>query len=98
MEPVSSETLKLVALKLLQAYLNLEDVNRSTPVPEPHVFLCGYRDVHVIKLISKNTIEEGILSIAKDKLKLEKDITEDTSKEDVDSVSVANLLKSALGS
>lgn len=55
------------------------------------------RDVFVIKLVSKDTIEEGILTIAKEKLKLEKDITEETVNEDVDSISVAQLLKSALG-
>ncbi|CAN7989083.1 unnamed protein product [Ixodes hexagonus] len=55
------------------------------------------RDVFVIRFVSKDTIEEGILTIAKEKLKLEKDITEETINEDVDSFSVAQLLKSALG-
>lgn len=55
------------------------------------------RDVFVIRFVSKDTIEEGILTIAKEKLKLEKDITEETADEDVDSLSVAQLLKSALG-
>ncbi|KAM7308686.1 PRA1 family protein 3 isoform X3 [Ixodes scapularis] len=55
------------------------------------------RDVFVIKFVSKDTIEEGILAIAKEKLKLEKDITEETVNEDMDSISVAQLLKSALG-
>ncbi|KAK8763457.1 hypothetical protein V5799_033934, partial [Amblyomma americanum] len=35
------------------------------------------KEVYIIRLISKDTIDEGILAIAKDKLKLERDITED---------------------
>lgn len=56
------------------------------------------KDVYIIKLISKDTIDEGILAIAKDKLKLEREITDDTSKEDMDVASVAQILKAALGS
>ncbi|XP_050026616.1 SWI/SNF-related matrix-associated actin-dependent regulator of chromatin subfamily A containing DEAD/H box 1B [Dermacentor andersoni] len=56
------------------------------------------KEVFIIKLISKDTIDEGILAIAKDKLKLERDITDDTAKEDVDVASVAQILKAALSS
>lgn len=56
------------------------------------------KEVYIIRLISKDTIDEGILAIAKDKLKLERDITEDGSKDDVDVASVAQILKAALGS
>lgn len=34
----------------------------------------------MIRLISKDTVEEGMLRCARDKLKLEKDITTDESK------------------
>lgn len=54
------------------------------------------KEVLVLKLISKDTIEEGILSVAREKLKLEKDVTEEHVKED-EAASVAHLLKSALG-
>ncbi|KAH7948170.1 SWI/SNF-related matrix-associated actin-dependent regulator of chromatin subfamily A containing DEAD/H box 1B [Rhipicephalus sanguineus] len=56
------------------------------------------KDVYIIKLISKDTIDEGILAIAKDKLKLEREITDETAKEDMDVASVAQILKVALGS
>ncbi|KAL1417095.1 hypothetical protein MTO96_027151 [Rhipicephalus appendiculatus] len=56
------------------------------------------KEVYIIKLISKDTIDEGILAIAKDKLKLEREITDETSKEDMDVASVAQILKAALGS
>ncbi|XP_064473024.1 SWI/SNF-related matrix-associated actin-dependent regulator of chromatin subfamily A containing DEAD/H box 1-like [Ornithodoros turicata] len=55
------------------------------------------KEVQVVKLVSKDTIEEGILSVARDKLKLEKDVTGDSKEEDDASTSVAHLLKDALG-
>ncbi|XP_077539654.1 SWI/SNF-related matrix-associated actin-dependent regulator of chromatin subfamily A containing DEAD/H box 1 homolog isoform X2 [Haemaphysalis longicornis] len=55
------------------------------------------KDVYIIKLISKGTIDEGILAVAKEKLRLEKDITEETTNEDMDVASVAQILKAALG-
>jgi SWI/SNF-related matrix-associated actin-dependent regulator 1 of chromatin subfamily A len=42
--------------------------------------LVDNREVTVIRLISKDTVEEGMLRCARDKLKLEKDITTDESK------------------
>lgn len=54
------------------------------------------KDVFIIKLISKGTIDEGILAVAKEKLRLEKDITEETTNEDMDVASVAQILKAAL--
>lgn len=56
------------------------------------------KEVYIVKLISKDTIDEGILAIAKDKLKLEREITDETAKEDMDVASVAQILKAALGS
>ena len=38
-----------------------------------------YREVSVVRLISKDTVEEGMLRCARGKLKLEKDITTDES-------------------
>ncbi|KFM65528.1 SWI/SNF-related matrix-associated actin-dependent regulator of chromatin subfamily A containing DEAD/H box 1, partial [Stegodyphus mimosarum] len=55
------------------------------------------RDVRVIRFISENTIEEGILQRAKDKLKLERDIHEENGEEENDIASVAKLLRDALG-
>lgn len=43
------------------------------------ILLC-YREVSVVRLISKDTVEEGMLRVARGKLKLEKDITTDESK------------------
>lgn len=55
------------------------------------------KDVSVIRLISENTIEEGILQRAKEKLKLERDIHDQDETEENDSASVAKLLRDALG-
>ncbi|XP_054709852.1 SWI/SNF-related matrix-associated actin-dependent regulator of chromatin subfamily A containing DEAD/H box 1 homolog [Uloborus diversus] len=55
------------------------------------------RDVTVIRLISENTIEEGILQRATEKLKLERDIHDQDDTEESDSASVAMLLRDALG-
>ncbi|GFU47913.1 hypothetical protein NPIL_450051 [Nephila pilipes] len=55
------------------------------------------KDVTVIRLISENTIEEGILQRAKEKLKLERDIHDHDETEENDSASVAKLLRDALG-
>lgn len=38
-------------------------------------FSSFYRTVKIIRLISKDTIEEGMLQIAQDKLQLERDVT-----------------------
>ncbi|XP_056013599.1 SWI/SNF-related matrix-associated actin-dependent regulator of chromatin subfamily A containing DEAD/H box 1-like isoform X2 [Ostrea edulis] len=54
------------------------------------------REVSVIRLISKDTVEEGMLRCARDKLKLEKDITTDESSDKESSSDVASLLKDAL--
>lgn len=42
-------------------------------------FRTFYREVSVVRLISKDTVEEGMLRCARGKLKLEKDITTDES-------------------
>ena len=56
-----------------------------------------YREVKVIRLISKETIEEGMLQVAEDKLRLEKDISSDESSNVVQNrKDVAKLLKYAL--
>lgn len=56
------------------------------------------RDVEIIRLISKDTIEEGILQAAQRKLKLEKDITSNESQTGNEELNdVASLLKEALG-
>ncbi|XP_022248336.1 SWI/SNF-related matrix-associated actin-dependent regulator of chromatin subfamily A containing DEAD/H box 1-like [Limulus polyphemus] len=56
------------------------------------------KEVRVIRMISKDTIEEGILSCAHEKLKLEKDITAtDDAAEQEDTHNLASLLKNALG-
>ncbi|XP_076357814.1 SWI/SNF-related matrix-associated actin-dependent regulator of chromatin subfamily A containing DEAD/H box 1 homolog isoform X2 [Tachypleus tridentatus] len=56
------------------------------------------KEVRVIRMISKDTIEEGILSCAHEKLKLEKDITatNDAAKQE-DTHNLESLLKNALG-
>ncbi|KAK2716317.1 SWI/SNF-related matrix-associated actin-dependent regulator of chromatin subfamily A containing DEAD/H box 1-like isoform X2 [Artemia franciscana] len=55
------------------------------------------REVKVIRLISKETIEEGMLQVAEDKLRLEKDISSDESSNVVQNrKDVAKLLKYAL--
>lgn len=54
------------------------------------------REVTIIRLISKDTVEEAMLRCAQEKLKLEKDITTDEAS-DVDSAKdVVSLLKQAL--
>lgn len=45
-----------------------------------NMILFCYREVSVVRLISKDTVEEGMLRVARGKLKLEKDITTDESK------------------
>ncbi|XP_013776880.1 SWI/SNF-related matrix-associated actin-dependent regulator of chromatin subfamily A containing DEAD/H box 1-like [Limulus polyphemus] len=56
------------------------------------------KEVYVIRLISKGTIEEGILNCAQEKLKLERDITAtDEATEEEDNGNLAALLKNALG-
>ena len=50
-------------------------------------------DVHVIKLIAKNTIEEGMYQCAQYKLQLEKEMTEG----DEDAVDMAALINQSLG-
>ncbi|XP_061176212.1 SWI/SNF-related matrix-associated actin-dependent regulator of chromatin subfamily A containing DEAD/H box 1B-like [Saccostrea echinata] len=54
------------------------------------------REVSIIRLISKDTVEEGMLRCARDKLKLEKDITTDESTDKENPSDVASLLKGAL--
>lgn len=54
------------------------------------------REVTVIRMISKSTIEEGMLHCAQEKLRLEKNITSTDNTEEPKSVA-SNLLKSALG-
>ena len=39
------------------------------------LLFCGSRPVKIIRLISKGTIEEGMLQIAQDKLQLEREVT-----------------------
>lgn len=51
------------------------------------------QDVQVIKLISKNTIEEGMFQCAQYKLQLEKDMTEG----DEDAIDMAALINQSLG-
>lgn len=54
------------------------------------------REVSVVRLISKDTVEEGMLRVARGKLKLEKDITTDESTDKENTSDVASLLKEAL--
>lgn len=54
------------------------------------------REVRVIRLVSKGTVEEAMLRCAQEKLKLEKDVTAD--EDDAENVrDVVSLLKEALG-
>ncbi|NWX92373.1 SMRCD regulator, partial [Nothoprocta pentlandii] len=56
------------------------------------------REVQVIKLISKGTIEESMLKVSQQKLKLEKDMTAaDSGEEGVIPADIASLLKTSLG-
>ncbi|KGL81644.1 SWI/SNF-related matrix-associated actin-dependent regulator of chromatin subfamily A containing DEAD/H box 1, partial [Tinamus guttatus] len=55
------------------------------------------REVQVIKLISKGTIEESMLKVSQQKLKLEKDMTAADSGEGVIPADIASLLKTSLG-
>uniref|UniRef100_A0A8C7LID9 SNF2 related chromatin remodeling ATPase with DExD box 1b n=1 Tax=Oncorhynchus kisutch TaxID=8019 RepID=A0A8C7LID9_ONCKI len=57
------------------------------------------RTVKVIKLISKDSIEDGMLRIGQKKLKLEQDMTASQSQDDEDSIpeDMASLLKASLG-
>uniref|UniRef100_A0A4W5P0S0 DNA helicase n=1 Tax=Hucho hucho TaxID=62062 RepID=A0A4W5P0S0_9TELE len=57
------------------------------------------RTVKVIKLISKDSIEDGMLRIGQKKLKLEQDMTASESQDDEDSIpeDMASLLKASLG-
>ncbi|NXA36461.1 SMRCD regulator, partial [Eudromia elegans] len=56
------------------------------------------REVQVIKLISKGTIEESMLKVSQQKLKLEKDMTAaDSGEEGVTPADIASLLKTSLG-
>ncbi|NWY07178.1 SMRCD regulator, partial [Nothoprocta ornata] len=56
------------------------------------------REVRVIKLISKGTIEESMLKVSQQKLKLEKDMTAaDSGEEGVIPADIASLLKTSLG-
>ena len=59
----------------------------------PH-YLCSF----ISRFISQDTIEEGIYTVAQDKLKLEQDVTGEDGKETVaKKKDVARLLKAALG-
>merc|ERR1719382_883325 len=56
------------------------------------------KEVKIIRFISQDTIEEGIYTVAQDKLKLEQDVTGEDGKETVaKKKDVARLLKAALG-
>uniref|UniRef100_A0A8C0EI10 DNA helicase n=1 Tax=Bubo bubo TaxID=30461 RepID=A0A8C0EI10_BUBBB len=55
------------------------------------------REVKVIKLISKGTIEESMLKISQQKLKLEQDMTAADSEEGTIPADIATLLKASLG-
>ncbi|XP_015671176.1 SWI/SNF-related matrix-associated actin-dependent regulator of chromatin subfamily A containing DEAD/H box 1 [Protobothrops mucrosquamatus] len=56
------------------------------------------REVQVIRLISKGTIEESMLKISQQKLKLEQDMTAtDTGEEGAIPADIATLLKTSLG-
>ena len=57
-------------------------------------YLCSF----ISRFISQDTIEEGIYTVAQDKLKLEQDVTGEDGKETVaKKKDVARLLKAALG-
>lgn len=56
------------------------------------------KEVKIVRFISQDTIEEGIYTVAQDKLKLEQDVTGEDGKETVTKKKdVARLLKAALG-
>ncbi|XP_006609793.1 SWI/SNF-related matrix-associated actin-dependent regulator of chromatin subfamily A containing DEAD/H box 1 homolog [Apis dorsata] len=55
------------------------------------------RPVSIIRLLSEDTIEEGMYEIAQDKLHLEQQITGDEENESTDKKSVLKLLKMTLG-
>ncbi|XP_077977649.1 SWI/SNF-related matrix-associated actin-dependent regulator of chromatin subfamily A containing DEAD/H box 1-like [Glandiceps talaboti] len=54
------------------------------------------RDVTVVKLVSKNTIEEAILRCAMGKLRLERDMTTNNTDDDDSATDMATLLREAL--
>ncbi|KAL4233687.1 ATP-dependent helicase smarcad1 [Mactra antiquata] len=56
------------------------------------------REVQIIRLISKNTVEEAMLKMSQEKLKLEKDVisTDNTDEETGNIKDVASILKQAL--
>ncbi|KAK6170036.1 hypothetical protein SNE40_018524 [Patella caerulea] len=54
------------------------------------------RDVNIIRLISKGTVEDGMMRVARDKLKLEKDVTTSSIDEEDNSNDVLSLLREAL--
>lgn len=56
------------------------------------------REVQILRLISKDTVEEAMLKCSQEKLKLEKDLisTDDTGDESGNSKDVASILKQAL--
>nr|XP_033814110.1 SWI/SNF-related matrix-associated actin-dependent regulator of chromatin subfamily A containing DEAD/H box 1 isoform X2 [Geotrypetes seraphini] len=55
------------------------------------------KEVQVIKLISKGTIEESMLKLSKQKLRLEQDMTTADTEEGAISTDLATLLKTSLG-
>ncbi|XP_069124027.1 SWI/SNF-related matrix-associated actin-dependent regulator of chromatin subfamily A containing DEAD/H box 1 homolog [Argopecten irradians] len=55
------------------------------------------KQVSIIRLITKDTVEEGMLRCAQEKLKLEKDITTNEESDKDNGGDVASLLKEALG-
>ncbi|XP_060069241.1 SWI/SNF-related matrix-associated actin-dependent regulator of chromatin subfamily A containing DEAD/H box 1B-like [Ylistrum balloti] len=55
------------------------------------------REVSIVRLITKDTVEEGMLRCAQEKLKLEKDITTNEGSDNETGADVASLLKEALG-
>ena len=56
------------------------------------------REVNIIRFMTEDTIEEGIYTIAQDKLKLEQDVTgKDGEETKAKKKDVARLLKAALG-
>ena len=84
--------------------LNLKNTNEPWTLNKPALFtqLHFFRPVRVIRFISEETIEEGIYSIAQEKLKLEQDLV--NSDEDPDKLNdtkkkkkdVSRLLRLAL--
>ncbi|XP_068259891.1 SWI/SNF-related matrix-associated actin-dependent regulator of chromatin subfamily A containing DEAD/H box 1-like [Nyctibius grandis] len=64
----------------------------------PRDITYSFREVKVIKLISKGTIEESMLKISQQKLKLEEDMTAaDAGEEGTVPSDIATLLKASLG-